>query len=90
MIVVPCRGLESSTFDPRAIRKWWAEYLESMGEWEQAMQFYETAKDHFSLVRLLCFNGNLDRAAEVVEESGSKAAAYHLARRLSMENKVGS
>ena len=74
----------------RAVRKWWAEYLESMGEWEQAMQFYETAKDYYSLVRILCFNGNIERAVEVAEESGSKAAAYHLARRLSIENGVCS
>ena len=59
-----------------------------MGELEQAMQFYETAKDYFSLVRILCFNGQLDKAAEIVEESGSKAAAYHLARRLSMDTMV--
>ena len=57
-----------------------------MGELEQAIQFYETAKDYYSLVRLLCFTGNLERAVEVVEDSGSKAAAYQLARRLSMEN----
>ncbi len=56
-----------------------------MGEWEQAMQFYETAKDYYSLVRLLCFNGQVERAMELAEESGSKAACYHLARRLSMD-----
>lgn len=74
--------------DYRGIRKWWAEYLESMGEWEQAMQCYETAQDYYSLVRILCFNGQLDRASEIVEESGCKAAAYHLARRLNVENEV--
>ena len=52
------------------------------------MQFYETAADHYSLVRILCFNGNLERAIEVAEESGSRAAAYHLARRFGMENEV--
>ena len=72
----------------RSIRKWWAEYLESLGEWEQALQFYETARDYYSLVRILCFNGQIDKAAEIVEESGDKAAAYHLARRLSVENEV--
>ena len=55
--MIPCRG----------IRKWWAEYLESMGELEQAMQFYETANDYYSLVRILCFNGQIDRAIEVVK-----------------------
>ena len=52
------------------------------------MQFYETASDYYSLVRILCFNGQTSRAAEVVEESGCRAAAYHLARRLSVENEV--
>ena len=56
----------------------------------KAMQFYETAKDYYSLVHILCFNGNIERAVEVAEESGSKAAAYHLARRLSIENGVCS
>ena len=72
----------------RGIRKWWAEYLESMGELEQAMQFYKTANDYYSLVRILCFSGQIARASEIAEESGCKAAAYHLARRLSMENGV--
>ena len=59
-----------------------------MGELEQALQFYETAKDYYSLVRILCFNGSYERAMEVAEECGSKAAAYHLARRLSADNVV--
>ena len=78
-LIILCRG----------VRKWWAEYLESMGELEQALQFYETANDYYSLVRILCFNGQIARAIEVAEESGCKAAAYHLAKRLSMENGVG-
>ena len=52
------------------------------------MQFYETAKDYYSVVRILCFNGQIDRAIAVAEESGSKSAAYHLARNLSVENGV--
>jgi len=59
-----------------------------MGEWEQAMQCYEVAQDYYSLVRILCFNGQLDKAAEITEETGCKAAAYHLARRLNVENEV--
>ena len=78
VLIVNCRG----------VRKWWAEYLESMGELEQAMQFYETANDYYSLVRILCFSGQIARAIEIAEESGCKAAAYHLAKRLSMENGV--
>jgi intraflagellar transport protein 140 len=60
-----------------------------MGELEQALQFYETANDYYSVVRILCFNGQIARAIEVAEESGCKASAYHLAKRLSMENGVG-
>lgn len=52
------------------------------------MQFYEMANDYYSLVRILCFNGQMARAAEITEESGSKAAAYHLARRLTAESAV--
>lgn len=69
----------------RGVRKWWAEYLESMGELEQAMQFYEAAEDYHSIVRILCFNGQTDRAMTLAEESGSRAACYHLARRLGMD-----
>ena len=52
------------------------------------MQFYEMANDFYSVVRILCFSEQIERAVEVAEESGCKAAAYHLARRLSMENGV--
>ena len=70
------------------IHKWWAGYLESLGDCEQALQFYEMARDIPSLVRVLCSAGNFERAAQVVEESGSKAAAYLLASRLRMEKEV--
>ena len=70
------------------VYKWWASYLESLGEHQQALQFYEVAKDFPSLVRVLCSNGNFERAAEVVEESGSRAAAYLLASRLRMQKEV--
>ena len=56
-----------------------------MGEWEQATKYYEVAKDYHSLVRILCFNGQVERAMQLAEDSGSKAACYHLARRLSMD-----
>ena len=71
----------------RSIRKWWAEYLESMGDFDMALQFYEAAKDYLSMVRILCFSDNLQRAMRVAEESGCKAAAYHLARKLGIGNK---
>ena len=33
--------------------------MESLGEMEAALQFYEVAKDHFSVVRVLCYLGNI-------------------------------
>ena len=62
--------------------------MESLDDCEQALQFYEMARDFPSLVRMLCSNGNFERATEIVEESGSQAAAYLLASRLRMEKEV--
>eukprot|EP00057_Strongylocentrotus_purpuratus_P021032 XP_011675506.1 PREDICTED: intraflagellar transport protein 140 homolog [Strongylocentrotus purpuratus] len=64
----------------RALRKWWAQYMESTGEMETALQFYEAAQDYLSLVRVYCYCGNLDKAAEIANETGDRAACYHLAR----------
>ena len=58
-----------------------------MGDFDTALQFYEAAKDYLSMVRILCFSDNLQRAIKVVEESGCKAAAYHIARKLSVGDK---
>ena len=72
----------------RAVQHWWAEYLESLGELESAMQYYEMSGDWRALVRILYFMGNTDRAVEVVEESRDKGAAYHLARQLCQDDDV--
>ena len=48
------------------MHKWWAEYVESVGDWDTAVQFYEAAKDYLSLVRILCFNGNVQKAIQVL------------------------
>ncbi|XP_072167641.1 intraflagellar transport protein 140 homolog [Diadema setosum] len=64
----------------RSLRKWWAQYMESTGEMETALQFYEAAQDYLSLVRVYCYCGNLDKAADIANETGDRAACYHLAR----------
>ena len=71
----------------RFLSKWWAQYLESIGELNQALNHYDDAKDHFAAVRLYAFMGNLNKAAEVATESGDKAACYHLAKQYEMEEK---
>jgi intraflagellar transport protein 140 len=62
--------------------KWWAGYCESLGHLDSAQHCYESAGDHYSLVRVACFSNETNRAAEIVHESCSTAGAYHLARHL--------
>ena len=68
-----------STNDPELLR-WWAQYSESNQRFREAVQYYERAKDHLAIVRVLCFHNKVDRAAEVVNQSGDDGAAYHLAK----------
>ncbi|XP_076809284.1 intraflagellar transport protein 140 homolog [Clavelina lepadiformis] len=64
----------------RKLRKWWAQYMESTGEMDTALKFYQQAADPLSLVRVYCYCGNPEKAAEVANETGDRAACYHLAR----------
>jgi intraflagellar transport protein 140 len=61
---------------------WWSQYLESSGEVEAALRYYELAHDWLSLVRLLCFLGTYEKAVQVANKVEDKASAYHLARTL--------
>ena len=62
------------------LKRWWAQYMESTGEMELALQYYELAEDYLSLVRVYCYCDNLEKAAEIANSSADKAACYHLAR----------
>ncbi|DBA01282.1 TPA: LOW QUALITY PROTEIN: hypothetical protein N0F65_001787 [Lagenidium giganteum] len=59
---------------------WWAQFQESQGHFDLAIESYERAKDFLSVVRVLCFKKDFQAAAKVVQASGNRAAAYHLAR----------
>ena len=72
----------------REIKQYWGEYLESLEDFDGAMKYYEECGDIHSLVRVLQFSGNVERAIEVVDESQDKAAAYHMARHLSNSDHV--
>ncbi|ESO81986.1 hypothetical protein LOTGIDRAFT_223604 [Lottia gigantea] len=63
----------------KKLRKWWAQYLESTGDMKNALQFYESAQDFFSVVRVFCYCEEMDRAAEVCNETGNEAACYYIA-----------
>ena len=68
--------------------KWWAGYCESLGHFEKARRYYSRAGDDLSLVRVACHNREMAAAADIVNESQSKSAAYHLARQLEAMGEV--
>ncbi|GMI07811.1 hypothetical protein TrVE_jg6403 [Triparma verrucosa] len=68
--------------------KWWAGYCESMGHFEKARRYYSRAGDDLSLVRVACHNREMTAAADIVNDTQSKSAAYHLARQLEAMGEV--
>ncbi|TKR66752.1 hypothetical protein L596_022998 [Steinernema carpocapsae] len=65
--------------DPH-LQKWWAQFLESTGEFEGAVNYYTSAMDYLSVVRILCAQEKVEEAAKVAEDHKDRAACYHLAR----------
>ncbi|XP_053814088.1 intraflagellar transport protein 140 homolog isoform X4 [Vidua chalybeata] len=72
----------------KSLWKWWAQYLESQSDMESALKYYALAQDYFSLVRVHCFQGNIEKAAEVANETGNGAASYHLARQYESQEDI--
>jgi intraflagellar transport protein 140 len=68
--------------------KWWAAYLESQERFDLARKYYARASDFLSLVRLACFQGDFQTAADIVHESGDAAASYHFARQLEAKGEL--
>lgn len=89
---------QSSQMCFRELQKWWGRYMESIGEMEGAKNFYLAGGDHLSVVRILCMTGKTSevcflhveycQAADIANESGDKAACYHLARHYEGEGDV--
>ncbi|XP_048188881.1 intraflagellar transport protein 140 homolog [Perognathus longimembris pacificus] len=72
----------------KTLWRWWAQYLESQADMSSALHYYELAQDYFSLVRIYCFQGNIQKAAEIANETGNWAASYHLARQYESQEEV--
>ncbi|NXP51231.1 IF140 protein, partial [Heliornis fulica] len=72
----------------KSLWKWWAQYLESQADMEAALKYYALAQDYFSLVRVHCFQGNIQKAAEIANETGNWAASYHLARQYESQEEI--
>ncbi|XP_062330983.1 intraflagellar transport protein 140 homolog isoform X2 [Osmerus eperlanus] len=72
----------------KSIYKWWAQYLESQSDMESALRYYEHAQDYLSLVRVHCYLGNIQKASEIANETGNRAASYHLARQYESQDEI--
>ena len=75
-------GSAAPDAESRSLLRWWAQYMASEGDLDQAKSFYEQAGDWFSLVKVLTHQGDLKTAREVVMKSRDRAAAYELAQSL--------
>ena len=76
--------------EDKSVKRWLAQYLESTGEMEAALHYYEVAEDYLSLVRVYCYCENLEKAAEIANSSGNRAACYHLARQYENMDEISS
>ena len=45
----------------KELKRWWAQYMESTGEMELALQYYELSEDYLSLVRVYSYCDNLEK-----------------------------
>ena len=51
---------------------WWAQYLESNGEMDSALQFYQAAEDIMSFVRIWCYCGRFDEAISIASNTNDR------------------
>jgi len=74
--------------DPQLI-KWWAQYCESNGAYDDAVRYYDQAGETLALVRVYCYRGEDEKAAKVCVERQDLAACYHLARQYEQQQRIG-
>jgi intraflagellar transport protein 140 len=59
---------------------WWAAYLESQGEFEKALQFYQKVKDWSNVVRMLISLNRIPEAKVICDETKNPGACFLLGR----------
>jgi intraflagellar transport protein 140 len=74
--------------DEKQLIKWWAQYCESNGAYEDAIKFYEQANETLALVRVYCYRGEDEKAAKVCIDKNDLAASYHLARQYEQQQRI--
>ncbi|KRZ08678.1 Intraflagellar transport protein -like protein [Trichinella zimbabwensis] len=65
---------------------WWAQFLESRGQLDEAMKAYTKANDICSVIRILCYQGNTKEAINLAETTNDRSAYYQLARHFESTN----
>ena len=68
------------------MKKWYAQYLETLGDLDRATLWYEKAEDKVSLVRLACNNNNVAKAKQICDDAKDKSACFHFAYWLESNN----
>ncbi|CAD7929934.1 unnamed protein product [Amoebophrya sp. A25] len=61
------------------LQRWYAAYLESKQDLPGAIKCYTKSQDWHSLVRLHCFENDIETAKKVCEDTRDKAGCYYLA-----------
>ncbi|XP_052833890.1 intraflagellar transport protein 140 homolog [Octopus bimaculoides] len=69
----------------KTLYKWYAQYMESIEELAEAVKYYDIAQDYLSLVRVYCFQSDMEKASTICNETGDRAACYHVARQYEIQ-----
>lgn len=72
------------TRNERDLYRWWAHLAESEGNYREALDAYDKAGDLCSMVKILCFENDIQAARHVVEQSNDPAASFQLAMQLEL------
>ncbi|XP_035386707.1 intraflagellar transport protein 140 homolog isoform X1 [Electrophorus electricus] len=72
----------------KSLYKWWGHYLESQSDMESALRYYDYAQDYLSQVRVHCYLGNIQKASEIANSTGNRAASYHVARQYESQEMI--
>lgn len=68
--------------------RWWGQYFETMGNMENAINFYLDAQDNLALCRVYCYNDSINKAIELCNETNDSTACYHLARQFERNKNI--
>lgn len=74
--------------DDSELIKWWAQYCESNGSYDEAIKYYDQAHETLALVRVYCYRGEDEKASKMCIDRQDLAACYHLARQYEQQQRI--